>query len=369
MVSPARTTTEGGAASPDNNRRWCCQPGQQQKMVLPARTTTEGGVTSSDNNRRWCHQPGQQQKVVLPARTTTEAPSFTELHIASEAGDLLRVKLILSKGRVDINRKEWIGRTPVMLAAGEGHTGLVKLLVSEGADMSLEDRFGINILHSACIGGDVEMVKYVLSRDMVDIDGKVKCGRAPTMLAAENGHRELVELLVSKGAHVIYVDDRRDNILHCACRGGHVEVVKYVLSQDKVDINRRGWKKRTPVMEAALNGNKEVVELLVCEGADVSLVGEAHDNILHCVSKGGVVEVVKYVLSQDMVDINSRGWQKRTPIMVAALNGHKEVVELLVSEGADVSLVDKAGNNILHWASEGGDVEVINYVRRCCGTK
>ncbi|XP_071115609.1 ankyrin repeat domain-containing protein 50-like [Haliotis cracherodii] len=365
-----------------------------------------------------------------------QAPSFTELHNASEAGDLSRVKLILSQGRVDINRKEWIGRTPVMLAAGKGHTGLVKLLVSEGADISLKDRFGINILHSACMGGDVEMVKYVLSRDMLDIDGKVRCGRTPMMLAAENGHRELVELLVSKGAHVIYVDDRRDNILHCACRGGHVEVVKYVLSQDMVGINSRGWKERTPIMLAAVNGHKDVVELLVSEGADTSLlskkrysllhcacrgghvevvkyvlsqdmvginsrgwkertpimlaavnghkdvvellVSEGADtsllskkrySLLHCACRGGQVEVVKYVLSQDMVDINSRGWKKRTPIMLAAVNGHKEVVELLLSEGADVSLVDEAGNNILHWASEGGDVEVIKYVRRCCGTK
>ncbi|XP_046341395.2 ankyrin repeat domain-containing protein 50-like isoform X1 [Haliotis rufescens] len=139
-------------------------------------------------------------------------------------------------------------------------------------------------------------------------------------------------------------------------------MVKYVLSHDMEDINSRGWKKRTPVMVAALRGHKEEVELLVGEGADVSLVSERGANILHLASRGGHVEVVKYVLSQVMVRINSRGWKKRTPVMAAALHGHKEVVELLVGEGVDVSLVSERGENILHLAHRGGHVEVVKYV-------
>ncbi|XP_046341387.2 ankyrin repeat-containing protein NPR4-like [Haliotis rufescens] len=139
-------------------------------------------------------------------------------------------------------------------------------------------------------------------------------------------------------------------------------MVKYILSHDMEDINSRGWKKRTPVMASALHGNKEVVELLVVEGADVSLVSERGENILHLACQGGRVQVVKYVLSKDTVRINSRGWKKRTPVMAAALHGHKEVVELLVVEGADLSLVSERGENILHLARRGGHVEVVKYV-------
>ncbi|XP_048245222.1 ankyrin repeat domain-containing protein 50-like [Haliotis rufescens] len=291
-----------------------------------------------------------------------QAPSFCELHIASETGNLSKVKLILSQGRADINCKEWIGWTPVMLAAGNGHREVVELLVSKGSSMSLVNKRGDNILHCACWGGEVEMVKYILSHDMEDINSRGCKKRTPVMAAALRGHKEVVELLVGEGADVSLVSERGANILHLACRGGNVEVVKYILSQDMVGINSRGWKKRTPVMAAALHGHKEMVELLVGEGADVSLVSKAGNNILHTACRGGDVEVVKYVLSQDMVRINSRGWQKRTPVMVAALRGHKEVVELLVGEGADVSLVSERGANILHLACLGGHVEVVKYV-------
>ncbi|XP_071108956.1 ankyrin repeat domain-containing protein 50-like [Haliotis cracherodii] len=291
-----------------------------------------------------------------------KAPSFCDLHSATRTRDLSRVKLILSQGRADINCKEWIGRTPVMLAAGKGHRELVELLVRKGANVSLVDRFDNNILHSACLGGHVEVVKYVLSQDMVNINGRVWCGRTPVMLAAENGHRVVVELLVNEGADVTLLDKKGDNLLHLACQGGNVEVVKFVLSLGMLSINSRGLKKMTPVMTAADKGHKEVVELLVSKGADVSLLDKGHDTLLHLACRGGNVEVVKFVLSLGMLSINSRGWKKMTPVMTAADKGHKEVVELLVSKGADVSLLDKGHGTLLHLACRGGNVEVVKLV-------
>ncbi|XP_048257852.1 ankyrin repeat domain-containing protein 50-like [Haliotis rufescens] len=293
-----------------------------------------------------------------------EVPSSCDLHSASEEGDLSRVEVILSQGGTDINCKDKIGRTPVMWAAGNGHKEVVELLVSKGAKVSIVDRFGNNILHSAGRGGDVEVVQYVLSHDMVDINGRGSCRRTPVMLAAEKGHIEIVKLLVDKGGDMSLVDKGHENILHLACLCGQIEVVKYVLSQDIVDINCRGRKTKTPVMLAARNGHKEVVEILVKKGADLSLAyNAAGSNVLHLACFNGHVDVVKYLLSQGTVNINSRGWRKRTPVMRAAGNGQKEVVELLVKQGADLSLAyNTAGSNVLHLACFKGHVDVVKYL-------
>ncbi|XP_046337771.2 ankyrin repeat domain-containing protein 17-like [Haliotis rufescens] len=290
------------------------------------------------------------------------APSFCDLHSATRTRDLSRVKLILCQGRADINCREWVGRTLVMLAAGKGHRELVELLVRKGANVSLVDRFDNNILHYACLGGHVEVVKYVLSQDMVSINSRGWKKMTPAMTAAERGHKEVVELLVNEGANVTLVNKKGDNLLHSASRGGNVEVVKFVLSLDMVSINSRGWKNMTPAMTAAVKGHKEVVELLVSKGADVSLLDKGNNNLLHLACRGGNVEVVKFVLSQGTLSINSRGWEKMTPVITAADKGHKEVVELLVNEGADVTLVNKKGDNLLHSASRGGHVEVVKFV-------
>ncbi|XP_046562244.1 ankyrin repeat domain-containing protein 50-like [Haliotis rubra] len=243
-----------------------------------------------------------------------------------------------------------------------GHREVVELLVSTGANVSLVDRFGINILHSACLGGDVEVVKYVLSQNMVDINGRVRCGRTAVMLAAANGHKDVVEMFVDKGATVSFVDETGNNILHCACRRGDMEAVKYILSQKMVDVNSYGPRKKTPLMVAAEHGHKEVVELLVTHGADLSLSVKGRDDILHIACNRGQFDVVKYLLSLNSVDINSRGYKKRTPVMAAAEHGHKEVVELLVTHGADLSLSVKGRDDILHIACKSGQFDVVKYL-------
>ncbi|XP_071098364.1 putative ankyrin repeat protein RF_0381 [Haliotis cracherodii] len=300
-----------------------------------------------------------QQETDLHA--TSSPADCGDLYDASEAGHLEEVKRLLSLG-VDVNCKGLRGRTPVMVAAYSGHRDVVELLVSQGADVSLVDEVDNDILHLACVGGDLETVEFVLSLNLVDINSRGERSRTPVMRAALGGHRDVVELLVSEGANVSLVDEDGDNIVHLACVGGDLETVKFVLVLNVVDINRRGLGSRTPVMWAAVWGHRDVVELLVSEGANVSLVDEDGDNILHLACVGGDLETVEFVLSLNLLDINSREERSKTPVMWAALGGHRDVVELLVSEGANVSLVDEDGDNILHLASSEGHMETVKFV-------
>ncbi|XP_046580618.1 kinase D-interacting substrate of 220 kDa-like [Haliotis rubra] len=292
----------------------------------------------------------------------TPSQAGHDLYYASRSGDLEEVRRILAAGHADINSRGRWSRTPVMAAAEWEHGEVVELLVSRGADVSLVDDDGDNTLHWACMGGDRETVEYVLSLDGMDVNSRGWRSWTPVMRAAREGHRHVVEFLVSRGADVSLVDDVGNNILHWACMGGDRETVEYVLSLDVVDVNSRGWRSWTPVMRAAREGHRHVVELLVSRGADVSLVDDDGDNILHWACMGGDRETVEYVLSLDVVDVNSRGLRSRTPVMRAAREGHRHVVELLVSRGADVSLVDDVGNNILHFACMEGDRKTVEFV-------
>ncbi|XP_046562348.1 inversin-like [Haliotis rubra] len=181
-------------------------------------------------------------------------------------------------------------------------------------------------------------------------------------MVREKGHQEIVELLVKNKANLLLSDKHGDNTRHCACNGGHFDVVKYVLSLNSEDINSSGREGRTPVMIAAEKGHKEVVELLVRHGANLLLSDKHGDNTLHRTCNGGHFDVVKYVLCLNSVDINSTGWKKRTPVMIAADYGHKEVVELMVKNEANFSLRDEDGKSILDFARQGGYLEVVQYV-------
>ncbi|XP_046552956.1 ankyrin repeat domain-containing protein 50-like isoform X2 [Haliotis rubra] len=309
--------------------------------------------------------PGSSQEsdvhaTPTPARGDTRADA--DLRDACMEGNLAKMKRILYTGRADVNCRIVGGMTPVMWAAVRRHRDGVELLVSRGADVSLVDDDGNNILHCACVGGDRKTVELVLSLDVVDINCRGLGSRTPVMVAAVRRHRDMVELLVSRGADVSLVDDDGNNILHCACVGGDRKTVELVLSLDVVDINCRGLGSRTPVMVAAVRRHRDVVEFLVSRGADVSLVDDDGNNILHWACVGGDRETVKFVLSLDGVDINSRGERSRTLVMWPALEGHMGVVVFLVSRGAEVLLVDDDGNNTLHCACMGGDRKTVEFV-------
>ncbi|XP_067668389.1 receptor-interacting serine/threonine-protein kinase 4-like [Haliotis asinina] len=271
----------------------------------------------------------------------TRSYADLDLYNASRDGDLEAVRRILSVGLPNVNCRV-DGRTPMMVAAWNRHSDVVELLVKEDANVTLVDDHKNNVLHYACRGGDVETVKLVMSLNIVDVNSHGCKSKTPVIEAAQHGHRDVVELLVKKGADVTQVDDIadvslvdgvKDNILHYACRGGDKQTVKLVLSLNIVDINSRGQNSLTPVIVAAQGKHRDIYELLVTEGDDVSLVDDSRTNILHWACLAGDLGTVKLVLSLHAADINARSDYGNTTLEIARFWGHPQWVDLLVSSG------------------------------------
>ncbi|XP_067653329.1 myotrophin-like [Haliotis asinina] len=131
---------------------------------------------------------------------TPSAPAGRDLYHTSEDGDLKRVKLILAAGHVDINYRRW-SWTPVMMAAYYGRRDMVEFLVGSGADVSLVDSDGNNVLHFACYGGHRETVKLILFLDRVDVNARYNDGQTAADMARLMGDQRVMDLLVSRGAH------------------------------------------------------------------------------------------------------------------------------------------------------------------------
>jgi ankyrin repeat protein len=76
-------------------------------------------------------------------------------------------------------------------------------------------------------------------------------------------------------------------------------------------------------------------------------------------ARAGKVGDVKRQLSLGRVDINwaNPAWNKETPLCSASINGHAQVVALLIQHGADVNKANSDGRMPLYLASEGGFCE------------
>ena len=75
--------------------------------------------------------------------------------------------------------------------------------------------------------------------------------------------------------------------------------------------------------------------------AAVLLVGcgpSVPDDTIHLAASLGDIETVKQHLAAG-TDVNTKDKYKKTPLFGAARNGHKEIAELLITNGADVNAI------------------------------
>lgn len=71
------------------------------------------------------------------------------LNLAAGTGNFEEVERLLAKGGVDINFQGWKGNTPLISAAGSGHTQVAHLLFLSGADLHITNDDGITAAHLA----------------------------------------------------------------------------------------------------------------------------------------------------------------------------------------------------------------------------
>lgn len=97
---------------------------------------------------------------------------------------------------------------------------------------------------------------------------KNKQGETLLMLAAREGHEEIVKTLVLQGTDVNAKSNKGHNAMSYSSRYGHLAVVQYLLNHGaEVNItNNNGW---TPLLKAARGGHLAVVDYLLAHDADI----------------------------------------------------------------------------------------------------
>ena len=111
-----------------------------------------------------------------------------------------------------------------------------------------------------------------------------------------------------------------------------------ILLNKGADIRAQRWGGKTALMDAAINGNAEIVRLLLENGADVNFRDQNHENALtDAVLTTGNIEVVRLLL-EARVDINAQSEEYGTALIAATSTADNvEVVRLLLENGAEIN--------------------------------
>ena len=134
--------------------------------------------------------------------------------------------------------------------------------------------------------------------------------------------------------------------LHDAASKGDLAGVQAELDKG-VDVDTKDDNGLTPLQWAALEGHKEIVELLIDTGANVNAWSK-YGTPLHYAASGGYKEIVELLIAKG-ADVNVKDVRGETALQKAASGGHKGIAELLIANGAKVNAKDELGETPLDW--------------------
>lgn len=188
------------------------------------------------------------------------------LYIAANQGRTEIVKLLVDAG-ANVEFKFHDGNvSSLQRASWFGYTGIVKLLIDAKADVQAKNNEGDTSLQWAAAAGRTEVVKLLIEAK-AEVNLKNKDGYAPLYLAAQRGHVEIVKMLIEAHGDVNEMNDRRVTILHWVAMNGDAAIVKLLL-QASADPNIPDVGGRTARFSAKQNDHAEVVGFLKAAGAE-----------------------------------------------------------------------------------------------------
>ena len=292
--------------------------------------------------------------------------TFNEVAAIIQSGDSDKLNEVIEAGRVsDINMKCDNGmKSFLMVACKKGFIECTRVLLDYNADINYRS-YNESVLRSACLSGSVDMIRFVIDRGIIINDGillslfvldEIACnteiatilvgyiqnfnydGSRATFLyqACKAGNVRVARIMLERGASVIY--QYYDPIV-IAARNGHLEVVKLLV----------GWND-TSMAQESVNGalsttsspdHKEVA----CCSEEYWTDAEAINNSLYTAVAGGHIEVAVFLLdsgadfNMELADYGCSTW------LHACRRANHQMMRLLLDRGADPNAVTASGES------------------------
>ena len=276
-------------------------------------------------------------------------------------------------------------------AAVKGSRAIFDLLISRGAKKDLVAGYYGSILQAACLKGHAKLVEYLLDEHNLDPNSQGGYHGNSLQAACAMGHFETVQILLGaekSDVRVLAPGGHYGSAIMAATCAGSPEIVESLLyhtDDAETMANQRSPKYGTPLQQAADLNRKDIVDLLIGHGANINALGapegdtsqkdssalanaarkgnqkivsmlvemkaeadfscsDGRFHLLHQAALHNILDLARYCVEKKC-DINvttdqgvkyHQDQRKMTPLAIASVEGHMEIVELLLGEGARI---------------------------------
>ena len=114
-------------------------------------------------------------------------------------------------------------------------------------------------------------------------------------------------------------------------------------------------------MLAVVDSKIDAVNYLLDNSADFFLRSQSGENLLYFASEAGNVTIIETVLSRGL-DVDCKDSDGATPLMLTVVDSKIDAVNYLLDNTADFFMTSQSGENLLYFASEAGNVTIIETV-------
>ena len=189
----------------------------------------------------------------------------TPLVMATQNGDEKMVDLLLAAPGINVNIQAPDGVTALYLATQQNYPGIVERLIRWGADVNLASSEGTTPLYVASYCGFVEVARILSQAPGARVNQVADKRFIPLWAAVQQGHKDIVRLLLRHGADPNITIKTGLNPFHVACLAGNQAIVQMMLyygADTDAEVTDVHGQARTPYGLAGLGGHPGVMSVL-----------------------------------------------------------------------------------------------------------
>ncbi|CAC5399401.1 unnamed protein product [Mytilus coruscus] len=311
----------------------------------------------------------------------------------------LEIVQILVKYGYDIDVvKEGI-LSPLFAACYNGHKNIVQFLLACDCKVDLEDHHCQTALHGACMKNNTDIVSLLLERGFCINKASFRNTQTPLFIACkhgylevvnillkynrgidtcnyliEKGHKDKAEELTSNKCDLHFINSLGSTALHEACSADHTQA----LDEEDDTLSNEGEKDGIQLDDNKVDNRihdktetfrKRIVESLLDNNVNPCIVDHRGYTALHMAAESGYSAIVD-VLLKKLLEINQMALVNedkpvdlhKTVIPPLFASSSKRVVNVFVQHNCNINVLDSHGRNALHYASEKGFLEVVEYL-------